>query len=130
MLLLGWAADGFPIYAPWGLTDPADASSPLKDLRSSYQLKRGERPAGGPAGAYDGTYTQDFAFVEGSGDLDRFGGRVGVTPEFPGGTFHYVLTPEHPFVPRTHAGTPDPSFAKARGGGGGGPRGGGVDRPR
>lgn len=145
MLLLGWAADGFPIYAPWGHSDPNDASSPLQDLRSSNQLKPGRRPADGPSGEYDGTFRQDFVFVEGSGDLDVFGGRFGVTPEFPLGTYHYVLTENHPFVPRSHAGTPDPSFAKTGGGGGGhrgqrggerggergprGPRGQAGDRP-
>jgi hypothetical protein len=35
MVLLGWAADGFPIYAPWGYGKADDAGSGLKTLKSS-----------------------------------------------------------------------------------------------
>ncbi|MEM6757690.1 MAG: YHYH protein [Planctomycetota bacterium] len=119
MTLLGFAADGWPIYGPLGHRDPTDLSSPLVELRSSYRLKPGSRPSGnaGPGGAYDGTFTQDWQYVEGSGDLDEANGRVGVTPEFPKGTYYYVLTNEFPFVPRMFKGEPDRSFMKRRGGG-------------
>jgi hypothetical protein len=39
LVLIGYAADGFPIYGQWGYSDPKDAQSPLKKLRSSYQLR-------------------------------------------------------------------------------------------
>ncbi|MEM8873569.1 MAG: YHYH protein [Planctomycetota bacterium] len=116
MLLIGWAADGYPIYAPWAHEDPDDPRSNLVDMKSSYRLKESPRPEGGPPGDHDGTFTSDFEYVEGSGDLDRFNGRVGVTPEFPDGTFYYVLTEDFPFIPREHYGTPDPSFSKETGG--------------
>ena len=114
MLLIGWSADGFPIYDHHGYSRADDAKSPLKELHSSWRLKKGERPGGdaGPGGAYDGTYTQDFEFVAGSGDLDECNGRVGVTPEFPQGTYYYVITGEFPFISRSFRGTPDRSFAK------------------
>jgi hypothetical protein len=32
MALVGWAADGFPIYSPVGYRDPADATSRRKTL--------------------------------------------------------------------------------------------------
>lgn len=124
MTLVGWAADGFPIYARWGHRDPADAGSPAVNLRSSYRLKTGDRPTanGQPGGKYDGIFVEDYDYVAGSGDLDECGGRTGVTPEFPDGTYHYVLTEDFPFVPRAFRGTPDASFARRDGPGAGGPR--------
>jgi hypothetical protein len=127
MVLVGYAADGYPIYGPYGYSNPNDAKSPLKMLKSSYRIKDGQRSGGsnGPGGAYDGSFASDYEFVKGLGDLDAYNGRVGVTPEYPGGTFYYVLTGNWPFVPRQFRGTPDPSFQKERGGGpGGGPPGG------
>jgi hypothetical protein len=129
--MLGYAADGFPIYAQQGHAVADDAKSPLKKLRSSYRLKEGTRPGGneGPGGAYDGTFSADWEYVAKSGDLDECNGRTGVTPEYPQGTYYYVLTDEFPFVPRSFKGTPDASFTKPRpqggqGGPGGGPNGG------
>jgi hypothetical protein len=117
MSLVGWAADGFPIYALWGHREAGDATSSQVKLRSSYRLKPGTRPATGvqPGGAYDGIFVEDFDYIPGSGDLDECGGRMGVTPEFPKGTYHYVLTEDFPFVPRFFRGQPDASFAQ-RGG--------------
>jgi hypothetical protein len=117
MALVGYAADGFPIYGPYAYSDPNDAKSPLKELKSSYVLKKGQRPGGddGPGGEYDGSFRQDYDYLLNAGDLDLFNGRTGVTPEYPNGTFYYVLTKEFPFVPRYWKGTPDPSFSK-RGG--------------
>lgn len=133
MLLVGWAADGFPMYAMYGHAKADDASSPVKELRSSWKLKRGARPGGeqGPGGTFDGTYTEDYEFVAGSGDLDACNGRTGVTPEYPKGTYYYVITGEFPFVTRQLHGTPDASFGKGdhRRGGPGGPGGpGGAGR--
>jgi hypothetical protein len=110
-VLIGYAADGFPIYA----------ESPGN--RSSYRLKSGTRPGGaaGPGGAYDGTYTEDYEYLKGSGDLDEANGRTGVTPEYPQGTYYYVATSEFPFYPRMMKGAPDASFR--RGPPGGGPQG-------
>lgn len=110
-VLMGWAADGFPIYGPWITTDPANAASPLKRATSSYRLKSGERPSG-PRGRHDGTYVEDWEYVAGAGDLDECNGRTGPTPEFPGGTYYYVLTDDFPSLPRFWRGTPDPSFLR------------------
>ena len=111
MALVGWAGDGFPIYGPWIPTKADDAGSPLKRAQSSYRTKSGER-AGGPGGNHDGTYVEDWQFVAGAGDLDACNGRTGPTPEFPGGTYYYVLTDDFPFIPRMWRGTPDPSFTR------------------
>lgn len=106
--LVGWAADGFPIYALRGHANPDDASSPIKTLRSSYALKTGRRPEppAGPGGVHDGAFVQDYEFVEGHGDLDECNGRHGVTPEFPKGTYAYFLTAEWPVIPRGFRGQP------------------------
>lgn len=122
MLLVGYAADGFPIYTSWGYSVANDPKSPLKKMQASYRLKNGERPAG-PKGRYDGKFTADYEYVKGSGDLDECNGRFGVTPEYPQGTYHYYLTEEFPWISRYWRGTPDPSFMKHGPGPGPGPRG-------
>lgn len=136
MVLVGWAADGFPIYGPLAYQEAGNARSPLAKMRSSYRLKSGSRPGGesGPGGPYDGKYTPDYEYVAGSGDLDEANGRRGVTPEFPGGTYYYVTTAEFPFIARKYRGTPDSSFRHGPPGGGpggpGGPGPGGPGGPR
>jgi YHYH protein len=131
MLLIAYAADGYPLYAEYGHTKTDDATSPLKKLQSSYHLKKSKRPTGdaGPGGNYDGTFVQDYEFTEGSGDLDRANGRTGVTPEYPNGTYYYVATDSYPFIPRFFHGQPDASFEKqGPPGGPGGPPGRGGRR--
>ena len=113
MTLVGYAADGFPIYARHGHADPDDLESDLVEVKSSYRLKRGRRPDG-PRGRYDGTFVADYEYVAEAGDLDECNGRFGVTPEYPEGTYHYFLTGEFPFVPRYFRGTPDESFERRR----------------
>ena len=39
MTLIGWASDGFPVYARYGYSDPEDSQSQLKALTPSYRLK-------------------------------------------------------------------------------------------
>lgn len=114
MIQVGWAADGFPIYAIYGHAEAKNGKSKLVVLKSSYQLKKGKRPRGskGPGGTYDGTFTQDFEYQPNSGDLDEFNGREGVTPEFPQGTYYYMITKEFPYIPRFFKGNPDESFRK------------------
>ena len=101
MSLIGWAADGFPIYARYGYATATDANSAIKVLASSYRLKTlpdANRPATSmyPMGAF----TQDYEYVLGLGDLDECNGRTGVTPEFPAGIYHYVATDTFPYLHR------------------------------
>ncbi len=106
--LIGWAADGFPIYVQFGYKEADDPDSTIIELSTSYRLKKGSRPAGrqGPGGEYDGTFVQDYRFVEGSGELDECNGRTCVTPEFPEGTYAYFLTSDWPVIPRAFRGAP------------------------
>ncbi|MCB9951444.1 MAG: YHYH protein [Planctomycetaceae bacterium] len=129
--LVGWAADGFPIYAMYGFSDPQNATSEVVELQPSFRLKKGNRPAGrtGPGGTYDGTFVNDYEYVEGLGDLDECNGRACVTPEFPEGTYAYFLTQHWPTVPRSFRGTPDDSFQMGPPGGGGRPPGPPQGRP-
>ncbi len=111
MAFVGYAADGYPIYGPYGYSDAQNPNSAMKEFRSSYRLKEGQRPSG-PTGVYDGSFAQDYEYVKGAGDLDEFNGRSGVTPEYPNGTYYYVLTTQFPYVPRNFKGIPDESFHK------------------
>jgi hypothetical protein len=84
-------------------------------MRASYRLRTGTRPSGtaGPGGSYDGTFSQDWEYVAGLGDLDACNGRTGVVT-FDGRTvssYHYVLTHTWPYIPRCFHAAPDPSFA-------------------
>jgi len=105
---IGWAADGFPIYALYGHRDAKVSLSPIVKLRSSYRLKKGDRPGqpDAPGGSYDGAFVQDYEYVEGGGDLDECNGRFCVTPEFPQGTYAYFLTETFPVIPRLFRGKP------------------------
>jgi len=101
MTLVGWASDGFPIYAAYGYTTADDKNSALKKLSTSYRTKTSS-PADRPSTTYFpmGHFQQDWEYVAGSGDLDECNGRTGVTPEFPGGTYHYFITDSYPFIQR------------------------------
>jgi YHYH protein len=101
MTLIGWAADGFPIYARYGYSVATDASSAIKVVSPSYRLKAApdaNRPATTTYAM--GTFTQDYEYVAGSGDLDECNGRTGVTPEFPNGIYHYYATGTFPYLQR------------------------------
>ncbi len=114
--LVGFALDGFPVYARYGYTDPTDSSSAVKAMTGSYQLKATPDSGRPSTATYPmGAFTQDYEYVAGSGDLDECNGRTDVTPEFPCGIYHYYITDTYPFIQRCEKGTPT-----SPGGGGGG----------
>ena len=116
MTLVGWASDGFPVYARYGFSDPNNINSSVIPLRTSFKLKDqpdSGRPStltkliGGKQGSsYPntpipmGAFTQDFEYIEGYGDLDQCNGRYGVTPEFPEGIYYYVVSDDFPYFSR------------------------------
>jgi len=106
MTLVGFAVDGFPIYARYGYNVATNAASGLKVVVSSYRLKTAP-DAGRPSVTIFpmGTFTQDYVYAAGSGDLDECNGRTGVTPEYPAGIYHYYVTSTYPYVQRCVKGT-------------------------
>lgn len=92
---IGYAADGFPLFI-----------APARQYRSGYNLKPGNRPSGarGPGGRYDGTFTTDYEYVAGSGNLDICNGT------YIHGQYTYIITKEFPHLPRCLFGKADPSF--------------------
>ena len=114
MTLIGYAADGFPIYYKYAYSDASDSNSSVVAMSSSYQLKSGSRGGDAvtaPCGTYDGVYSNDYEYVSGLGTLDEANGRTGITPEYPSGTYYYVITDEFPSIPRFFKGTPSNDFS-------------------
>jgi len=107
MTLVGWAADGFPIYANLGYSTANSASSALKEMKGSFRTKV-TPDTGRPSTSLFamGHFQQDWEYVAGLGDLDECNGRTGVTPEFPAGIYHYYITKSYPFIQRCVKGTP------------------------
>lgn len=106
MTLVGYAMDGFPVYARYGYSVASNTSSAVKTMTSSYRIKA-SADAGRPSTAsYPmGAFTQDYEYVAGLGDLDECNGRTGATPEFPNGIYHYYITDTFPFIQRCVKGT-------------------------
>lgn len=101
MTPIGWAADGFSIYARCGYSDPADSDSSMVVVQSSYRLKT--RPVENCAEVTTypmGTFIQDYEYVEGRGHLDECNGRTGVTSELSAGIYHYFAADTNPFLQR------------------------------
>ncbi len=92
--VIGWAYDGHPIYGPYGYEDPENTApfNAYKRIRSSYRVKTSRDSI--LSGLTDplGTYIEDYEYVEGLGDLDRYNGRYCVTPEYPNGVYAYFTT--------------------------------------
>lgn len=101
---VGWAADGFPIYYKYGNKDGF-----VVELVSGYRLKTTERGGDGisaPSGCPDGTYTQDYEYLEELGDLDECNGY-----NDPVLGYIYVITDTYPSIPRCFFGTPSEDFS-------------------
>ncbi|MDC0738814.1 YHYH protein [Cognatishimia sp. SS12] len=108
--LIGYAADGFPIYAV-----TAELNGEVRKMTSSYRLKSGSRPGGNaPSGRYDGAFVQDYTYVKGAGNLDECNGAFVTTAEYPAGTYAYFLTERFPVIPRCLMGQADSSFRHRR----------------
>lgn len=103
--VIGFAADGFPIYGSYF----KDATGKVRKAKSGYTLKSGTRPSSAtdPGGAYDGMYVDDYEFTN-AGDLDACNGMV------VNGQYGYYVTDSYPWLIKCFSGKPDPSFAKAR----------------
>lgn len=106
MALVGWAGDGYPMYALYGPSNPRSAKSAMRKMRGSYQIKAKPDAGRPPVSLVPmGTFMQDYQYIPGSGDLDECNGRFDVTPEFPKGIYHYYVTDSYPYVQRCVKGT-------------------------
>lgn len=108
--VIGFAADGFPIYGSYFLD--ADTGA-LRKATSGYTLKTGNRVAinglnpadNGNSVDYDGTYITDWEYTN-AGDLDECNG---MTVD---GQYGYYVTDSYPWVLACFKGTPHESFNK------------------
>ena len=113
MTLVGYAADGFPIYYKYAYSTANNNTSNIIEMTPSYRLKSGTRPGDGttaPCDSYNGVYSNDYEYIANLGTLDEANGRTGVTPEYPSGTYYYVITDDFPSIPRYFKGTPSNDF--------------------
>jgi hypothetical protein len=107
MQLIGWARDGYPMYAHYGYSNANSAASSLRKMRGSYRVKTSPDATRPPTALVPmGTFMQDYEYVAGLGDLDECNGRFGVTPEFPKGVYHYYVTETYPYIQHCVKGTP------------------------
>lgn len=86
--IIGYALDGWPIYGPYGFTNN-NGTGGIKLMTSSYSISNTVRSNGNMP---DGTFIEDYVYIEGSGTLDQFNGRECVTPEYPNGVYAYFIT--------------------------------------
>lgn len=104
--LIGFAADGFPIYGAYGFKN-SDGTGGIVRIKSGYQLRSisarthwadGTDVGDGPAvnsTYFLGYFREDYEFVShpGADDyLDVHNGRFCITPEYPSGTYCYFAT--------------------------------------
>jgi hypothetical protein len=106
--LVGYALDGFPIYGPFGYVVADDATSGVQALRSCYRLQEArtccadEGVCGLQAMSHEktlalGAFVEDHvfdaaAYANGACELNAFNMRFQATPEYPEGTWAYVVT--------------------------------------
>lgn len=117
MTQIGFAADGFPIYYKYAYSDAENTNSNIIEMTPCYELKTGTRPGDGitaPCDVYTGVYSNDYQYVENLGHLDGANGRYGKTPEYPEGTYYYMITTDFPSIPRYFKGTPSSDFKIGR----------------
>lgn len=107
-IVLGFAADGFPIFGPYFKDDKGI----IRKAISSYQIKMGKRPRSScPASSheeynYDGRYINDYRYIPNSGDLDECNGME------VNGQYGYFVTDDYPYIMKCFRGTPNESFKK------------------
>jgi len=103
--VIGFAADGFPIYGSYILDEQ---TGNYRKALSGYTVKqgsRGERTDTNPGGDYTGLYEEDWEWTN-AGDLDECNGM-----EYKG-EYGYYITDSYPYIINCFKGEPDSSFNK------------------
>ena len=132
--MIGYAADGYPIYGPCGYMQADNPKSALIELKTSFRIKESNTTenkdaSGSPsAGTSNNTVVTassapcpesetkgakpllKYEYIDKLGDLDDYNGRFGVTPEYPEGTYYYVISNSFPYIPISFRGMPDKTF--------------------
>lgn len=107
--VIGFAADGFPIYGSYFLDSNTGS---VRKAISGFTLRTGNRvtidglnPSDNAANSsvYDGTYVADWEFTD-NGDLDACNGME------VNGQYGYYVTDTYPWVIKCFKGTPHSSF--------------------
>jgi YHYH protein/Secretion system C-terminal sorting domain len=116
--IIGFAFDGYPVYGPYGYSNPNSATSTITRMKTGYALRnitdRTKLPynvtptqVGPPINnTYPlGAYCEDYEWSSANGgDLDKYNGRFCVTPDYPEGTYAYFVTisaagvPQFPYI--------------------------------
>lgn len=112
--ILGFAADGYPVYGPYGYSISTNSQSSVRRMVSGYRLKNSSYRAGTGASNLTtypmGIFVEDFEYSTTETpqaetvDLDIHNGRYCVTPDYPNGTYAYFVTvnangdPVYPYV--------------------------------
>lgn len=103
--VIGFAADGFPVFGSYFLDRETNE---VRKAISKYELKEGSRPGpddDNPGGTYDGLYRDDYEFT-GNGDLDACNGMT------VNGQYGYYVTDTFPWMIGCYSGTINSSFRK------------------
>jgi hypothetical protein len=70
--ILGWAFDGYPIYGPYGYSDPANATSAVTRMRSGFVLRTGANGTTNIASTGRTTLAKWAAIAEGFATLANY----------------------------------------------------------
>ena len=97
--ILAFAADGFPVYGPFGCND-ADCSEVI-EFKSGWDRVADPR--------HDAWDAYRFTTKEGAAYLDRCNGHSG---DDHGGAYHYHATAAWPYIMGCYSGTPLPGFER------------------
>ena len=127
--IVGFALDGYPIYGPYGYTNPNSAVTAPKRMQSGYTLNSSStrvNPVMNTSQYPMGLFNEDWSFTNPAGtDLDEYNGRYCVTPDYPNGTYAYFTTitaggaPAYPYsVGKRFYGVPNPLISDYYSGGG------------
>ena len=107
--IVGFCFDGYPIYGPYGYSDPLNNSSSAILMTTSYKTRT--TPFTGRPYTYNsvvsgtntitkktykykmsaGAFLDDYIYQSGLGTLDDHNGRFCVTPDYPDGTYAYFV---------------------------------------
>ena len=103
--VIGFAADGFPIYGSYIFDQLTGA---FRKATSGYTLRqgsRGTRSDSNPGGDFNGIYEQDWEWTD-AGDLDECNGMIYQ------GQYGYYVTESYPFMISCYVGTVSQTFRK------------------